>query len=527
MLAPLEALPPELYSAILSHVAVNDLQQTVLSLTRAIPRSPVPIHHLFEHVRLRHSDQAFQLYRRLRKCPEDAASVYDFALECWAVDADIVVNLVALLPRVTDLTLWVGPNFSPEHLEEMFQHPMEGLKFISLRFRPYVQRATYYQFLKGAYFDSTLLALSRWPAANLSTLSIVQDPLDPTIAPTQFAQPLVFFRLDPLSTLAQSPLVEQLFHFRMRIPARQAARYLYALPRTLPSIELLDLSTCNVHDADIEGILGRFGRLRSLVLDGCSVVSQRVDAQAQGADALGQWAALGKMMALAGAKYAREREKQLKAWQEAASARAAALANDQLVVQEERAPRRSRRGRRGLATATISLRQSPPRDSKPLPGRPPTRGPPSSVQKIRVLARVPSLRSVATTAPPSVGSDKHEAIRADFERGWAEGIAQLSAIRARLKTSWGNGVRVVMFDEQYVPDEDDDDGDNGLAGLKDVDNERAFLIQVADRDEGEGSKDGVDDGKCPLLCLAGPGPKDGHMAGCGHQLGWQVWRDEL
>jgi len=530
MVAPLEALPPELYSAILSHVPTAFLQQSVLSLTRAIPRSPVPIHHLFEHIRLKHGDQVSQLYLRLRRSPLDASWVQRFSLECWTVDADIVVNLIALIPQVLELSLYIGPNFAPEHLEEMFDKPRVSLKILSLRFRPYVQKATYYQFLKGAYFDSTLLAFSRWPAMDIPTISIVQDPLNPSMAPTKFAQPLVFFRLDPLSTLARSRVVANLLHLRLRIPSRQTARFLYTFPGALPSIESLDMSTCNIIESDVEGILGRFGRLKMLVLDGCYIVSHRADMQEQ--EAMGQWAALGKTMALAGVKFAREREKRLKSWLEAVYARSNA-SNDGIAAELEPArERRIRRGRRGLATATISLRDSPPETNVPIPTvlpssqLPPPRG--GQIPRIRILPSLPVLRSIATTPAAHLGPDKHEIIRTEFETGWAQGIAQLSATFGRLKQSWGNGMRVVQFDLDYRPGDKDGDGDDGLTGLKDVEDEQAFIINITGDDDSSANEEaGIEQGKCPILCLAGPGRSDVHVAGCAHQLGWDIWKDDL
>jgi hypothetical protein len=43
----------------------------------------------------------------------------------------------------------IGTNFSPEHLVEMFEEPRLGIKRMEMRFRPYVEQATYYQFLAG------------------------------------------------------------------------------------------------------------------------------------------------------------------------------------------------------------------------------------------------------------------------------------------------------------------------------------------------------------------------------------------
>ena len=132
----LDDLPPELYAAILNHLPADSLQQDVLALTRAIPRSPVPIYLLFEHVRLKHAQQVVQLYRRLRNATEERNWVKDFGVITWTVDADVLVNLLEILPNISSLLLFVGPNFAPEHLEEMFHKPRQDLRFLSLRFRP-------------------------------------------------------------------------------------------------------------------------------------------------------------------------------------------------------------------------------------------------------------------------------------------------------------------------------------------------------------------------------------------------------
>jgi hypothetical protein len=53
------------------------------------------------------------------------------------VDAEIVINLIRLLPNLQALTIWVGPSsFAPEHLEELLSEPLLGLRYLSLRFRP-------------------------------------------------------------------------------------------------------------------------------------------------------------------------------------------------------------------------------------------------------------------------------------------------------------------------------------------------------------------------------------------------------
>jgi hypothetical protein len=142
-----ETLPAELYDAIFYQVPAAALQDTVLATTRAIPLAPVPVHHLFRCVRLRHSEQAALLYRRLRKRTADASSlaerkqtaewVKEFSLETWSVDAEVVINLVRLLPNLQAVTIWVGPSsFAPEQLEELFSNPLPGLRYLALRFRP-------------------------------------------------------------------------------------------------------------------------------------------------------------------------------------------------------------------------------------------------------------------------------------------------------------------------------------------------------------------------------------------------------
>lgn len=136
MPAALATLPPELYTAILLHIPTDALQQTTLSLTKALPHASVPEYHMFMYIRLKHAIQAVLLDRRLRRAKTAAAWVREFALETWTVDADVVCNLIGLLPKLTALTLFIGTNFAPEHLEQIFDAYIPGLILISLRFRP-------------------------------------------------------------------------------------------------------------------------------------------------------------------------------------------------------------------------------------------------------------------------------------------------------------------------------------------------------------------------------------------------------
>lgn len=141
-----ERLPTELYESIFNHVPSSELQQTLLSVTRAIPLSPVPVSHLFHSICITYPARAVNLYRRLRPrnrnnsdLPGNNAAdfVKEFSVECWSVDAEVIVNLIHLLPKLQRLNIWIGPDsFTPEHLEELFLKPSLELKYLSLRFRP-------------------------------------------------------------------------------------------------------------------------------------------------------------------------------------------------------------------------------------------------------------------------------------------------------------------------------------------------------------------------------------------------------
>jgi len=116
---------------------------------------------------------------------------------------------------------------------------------------------------------------------------------------------------------------------------------------------------------------------------------------------------------------------------------------------------------------------------------------------------------LALTTSSQIPIDRQANIRIEFERGWIEGLAQLTATRNRLRQSWQNGIRVVRFSDTSAPE--------GLDGL----------VAVESEDDADFSGAGVGDGKTPLLCFAGPGRKNGHVEGCGHAIGWDIWNDDL
>jgi len=253
----------------------------------------------------------------------------------------------------------------------------------------------------------------------------------------------------------------------------------------------------------VETLLVRFTKLRHLILDGCNM--RRLDLLD------GEWSALGKSCSLAGVKRAKEREKKVKDWLEANAIHSAALNNKQPIepaligLGGIKGPRR---GRRGLATATISLREPSGREgdlSAPKYSLPVN----TSVAKIRILPPPPSLGSLAIMVSSQMSIDRLADIRADFEKGWTEGLTQLTATRSRLRQSWQNGIRVVRFSQEPSVSEE------GLDGLVDVESDEAGFHGM------------TGEGQTPILCLAGPGRRDAHIEGCGHEIGWRVWKDDL
>ncbi|EAU92313.1 hypothetical protein CC1G_00532 [Coprinopsis cinerea okayama7 len=541
-------LPGELYSSIFDYLPKEVVQCTVLSLTRVFPKAAIPLRYLYASIRVRKQGQEVALNRHLRelksresKAKEEGdtstsspmAMIYELSVELWTVDADILVNIVGMLRtyRLKSLTIWIGPNnFSPEHLEEMFQRPIESLVYLGLRFRPYVKRATYYQFLKGAYFDTTISALARWPESSFPTLSIVQDPLkaDPDIpvpgGGQSFAQPIVFFRLDPcISALLQSPaLSASLNAFRLRVPSRPVVRALCYPPLmsensdgdpvSTPHLEVLDLSTSNVLEGEVDLILSHYKDLKHLLLDDCIIL--------RGELGVGEWSAMGKRCAMAGARRAKECEKALTAWYERRTIAAFSGSDSSPAAMPEQA-RRPRRGRRGLATATISIRDDPP---NPGPSRPPAGLPREALPRFKILPPIPSLRTLCATTSSSVHPDAYETIRSEFEAGWAEGIAQLAVRRARLRESAKLGTKILRFSEgDTVPEVNEWEWNGMLAyaashGLELVDKADLEAFDTL----GYGSGDPKDI-PTPILCLAGGEESALHVPGCGHSVVADLW----
>lgn len=287
--------------------------------------------------------------------------------------------------------------------------------------------------------------LSRWPRANLLSLSIVQDPLEPNIAPTNtFAQPLVFFRLDPICDFARSPHLSTVLNFRFRIPTRMIARQLSAHEHVLPSAEFLDLSTTRMVDPELEALVGRLARLKYLILDGCPLIHQREDASET--DNLRQWSSLGSLLAAASIRRSKEEENQYKRW---------ASKHAHLVAAEAGLP----------SVSEISSLDSPSL-TEHLP------------ERILVIPPVPTLLSFAMTAPMvSPDSPDFEAtvvkFRQEFEHGWGLGLHKIVASRQRMRNSWARlsaAVYKMMPSEQVAArTKEDTDILQGLKRIQDAD----------------------------------------------------------
>lgn len=291
-------------------------------------------------------------------------------------------------------------------------------------------------------------------------------------------------------------LSSSLTSVRLRVPLRpvasafclsaSAAITLDTHTLSIPELEFIDLSTSAVLESEIDTFSVCFKTLEHLILDGCGLSTMRE----------GEWSAIGKRCALAGVQRAREREKTLKTWLETWLA-TASVGNDNVLAEAAAdlniCAKKPRRGRRGIATATISLRSSSPDAASS--SRPSLSTRRFEIPKIRILPPLPTLTTLSMAAS-SIKPDMYPVSITEFEAGWAEGIAQLAVTRARLRASARNGVRVVRFMEDSESDSQDG-GREGLEGLEDVnkDDQAAFDMPVE-------IGDGRDVYRAPVLCLA-------------------------
>lgn len=101
------SLPPELYTAILDHVELSRLQATSLAISRALPHSAIPMHHLFKSVTIRTRQQVILLMKRLvfgrEKGKAEANWVRYFDFRGWDVDADVLNKWAIVSSRPPNL----------------------------------------------------------------------------------------------------------------------------------------------------------------------------------------------------------------------------------------------------------------------------------------------------------------------------------------------------------------------------------------------------------------------------------------
>ncbi|KAJ3895772.1 hypothetical protein GG344DRAFT_38150 [Lentinula edodes] len=616
------SLPAEIYAAFIEQLDEPDVRATLLALTRAIPRSPVPRYQLFRRINITKADQLISLYQRIRPRKQDIEHhgedpckwVQGLYLETWTADAEIVLNLLTLLPNLEALTIWIGPkNFTPEHLEELFAvdrgerslRCVENLLYLSLRFRPYVQKATYHQFLSGSYFDSILEALSRWPPGRLSTLSIIQDPLSMESGTSEgFAQPIVFFQLEStFPRLLRAPYLHvPLQYLRLRFPSRNIIRSLTQEPRYVrhvanahmpptPYLQFLDLSTCLISERSLPQILIQYPSLTHIILDDCNIlrngdIAVRDDSR--------EWGSIAMSCAIAGIGKAKEKEKLVTAWLNMPGVRQKREQKLDDRGQYTQNKRRTR-GRKGIANASLSIHKKDITSGSSIT-EPQVHDAP---ERIRILPPLPTLRhltanlyvppsmipSETCALPPDVLDPLLVNIHREWERGWAEGLAQLVKVRERLQTSWRNNlVRVMRFatpeemgsfsnsfekrsvslgteggslSRSHSPTNSEtgfSETSNDENGIKALEDPLTALIEVTDRQEfdldiSDTSSTGI--GKAPVLCLAGSsltssmsseqntlllyGVNMGtvciqgldHASSCAHVAGRKLWLDGI
>ncbi|GAA5864455.1 hypothetical protein JCM1840_000505 [Sporobolomyces johnsonii] len=405
-----------LWDHALSLLPPHDLQRTTLALTRALgPHSIISPALVWRHLRLTRETQAWQAISSLRKLHQGVAgAVQSVEIEVWRDDPQLLVNLLLALTAVRSVFLTIGPLFAPEHTDELLD-PASAMRSkrwskteqLWFRFNPYCMERSYYTFLKGAYFDSALHSLSRWPAEaapSLRRLAFVQD-LSPThgvvkketpafglheieaelelIAQTQpsasrkygrkkvegkldFAQPIVFFQLSCITTLALSPVGSVLEHLVLRLPRRNLLTALtdhILRPGRHPfaSIRHLDLSTTHIiDDARFPTLLRMHPTLEHLVIDRCTGLIGPEAVEETTAVATLKW--LGKCCAGIGLARA---EEALRAWRRIVKERPADAPN----LPHSAAPpiRNGTRARTRSPAATTSDSSSSPAIDKLVP----------------------------------------------------------------------------------------------------------------------------------------------------------------
>jgi hypothetical protein len=329
-------------------------------------------------------------------------------------------------------------------------------------------------------------------------VSIVQVPYE--IPPDQqtFAQPIVFFRLDTISTLARSLFARDLPALKLRVPHRPIARSI-ATAGIFPSLRVLDLSTTFIPGADLDPVTSRLRKVQALVLDGCSLVRA-------GAGGEEEWKAVGHLCATGGLRLARERERILRGWLErqaaldAVSSATMVQSTASSSTAQASRTRKPAKARKGVASLVGGMQAMSVNSDAVL-----------VIPKIRVLPSYPNLLALSTTIPFTTDILPFNVAEALAE-GWRDGIRILHTARVRLRTSLSHGTRVVRILEHHERDPGSTEGeDKGMDGLKEL--SRVDDVWMEDDLEHP----------APVFCLAGPDKKAEHPEGCAHRYAWDIW----
>ncbi|KAI0308350.1 hypothetical protein B0F90DRAFT_1813624 [Multifurca ochricompacta] len=240
-----------------------------------------------------------------------------------------------------------------------------------------VLKASYNQFLKGTYFDSTSRSF----------------PLEQAICPASR-----LFHLYNLKLLASSPLLERTHALRMRIPGRLFVQLLHTSKSSLPSISLLDLSTSGVSMSDVRRLLRSLPLLRHLILDRCGTLDDAV---------MEDWTAFGRSCMLICNGLAAQ-------WQTGTT------------LEPGPGPAQLQFGTNAASNAGSSGPSENDGGTRPL--------------EVRIIPRASALRTLAVSVPSHMDVNERLAFVTAFQRGWSEGVAMFNETMRVARQSRAKGV---------------------------------------------------------------------------------------
>jgi hypothetical protein len=309
-------------------------------------------------------------------------------------------------------------------------------------------------------------------------LSIIHDPLDVPAFPAKGAEDVLIFSYPfYLKLFISSEHLERTDSLRLRLTRMEVMHILYETPSISPPFRFLDLSTSTFSRADLLALLKNMPLLLHLLLDQCGTLDNA---------SIQEWSTFGY---------------------------SCMMLNDGFLLEDEL------NQRLGLATSQAQLGASTsyPGVSSPSPqgngrGVPP--------RKVTVLPQISALRTLALSIPPDAdrdaGVDAHALIAA-FQRGWSNAVGIFNERMHTVRQSRSEGALLLRFPlPNEVGDAVPELVDYGLVVVDDDDFARLDMV--------------LDEGSCPVVCLAGScGKEEGieHVEGCAHSIGWDTWDDAL